>query len=57
MEGPDGGTRPQVLACLAAKAHTMFGGPWRMESIRDPAVFLQAYTRPPDYTAAQRSSF
>jgi hypothetical protein len=51
-EGPDGGRVLMWYARAYLQAHTLFGGPWRMESIRDSLpVFLQAYTRP-DYTAS-----
>ncbi|HTR25379.1 MAG TPA: polysaccharide lyase family protein [Terriglobales bacterium] len=50
-EGPDGGRVLMWYSRAYLQAHTLFGGPWRMESIRDSLpVFLQAYTRP-DYTA------
>ena len=51
-EGPDGGRVLMWYARAYLQAHTLFGGPWRMESIRDSLpVFLEAYTRP-DYTAS-----
>jgi len=51
-EGPDGGRVLMWYSRAYLQAHTLFGGPWRMESIRDSLpVFLQAYTRP-DYTAS-----
>jgi alpha-mannosidase len=51
-EGPDGGGVIMWYSRAYLQAHTLFGGPWRMESIRDSLpVFLQAYTRP-DYTAS-----
>src|SRR5882724_648541 len=51
-EGPDGGSVLMWYSRAYLQAHTLFGGPWRMESIRDSLpVFLQAYTRP-DYTAS-----
>jgi alpha-mannosidase len=50
-EGPDGGRVLMWYSRAYLQAHTLFGGPWRMESIRDSLpIFLQAYTRP-DYTA------
>lgn len=50
-EGPDGGRVLMWYSRAYLQAHTLFGGPWRMESIRDSLpVFLQAYTRP-DYSA------
>ena len=50
-EGPDGGRVLMWYSRAYLQAHTLFGSPWRMESIRDALpVFLQAYTRP-DYTA------
>ncbi|ABF39649.1 glycosyl hydrolases 38-like protein [Candidatus Koribacter versatilis Ellin345] len=50
-EGPDGNRVLMWYSRAYLQAHTLFGGPWRMESIRDSLpVFLQAYTRP-DYTA------
>jgi hypothetical protein len=49
-EGPDGGRVLMWYSRAYLQAHTLFGSPWRMESIRDALpVFLQAYTRP-DYT-------
>ena len=51
-EGPDGGRVLMWYSRAYLQAHTLFGSPWRMESIRDSLpVFLQAYTRP-DYTAS-----
>jgi alpha-mannosidase len=51
-EGPDGGRVLMWYSRAYLQAHTLFGGPWRMESIRDSLpVFLHAYTRP-DYTAS-----
>jgi len=51
-EGPDGGRVLMWYSRAYLQAHTLFGGPWRMESIRDSLpVFLQAYTRP-DYRAS-----
>jgi alpha-mannosidase len=50
-EGPDGGRVLVWYSRAYLQGHTLFGGPWRMESVRDALpVFLQAYTRP-DYTA------
>jgi alpha-mannosidase len=50
-EGPDGSRVLMWYARAYLQAHTLFGGPWRTEAIRDSLpVFLQAYTRP-DYTA------
>jgi alpha-mannosidase len=50
-EGPDGGRVLMWYSRAYLQAHTLFGSPWRMESIRDSLpVFLQAYTRP-GYTA------
>lgn len=50
-EGPDGGRVLMWYSRAYLQAHTLFGSPWRMESVRDALpVFLQAYTRP-DYTA------
>lgn len=51
-EGPDSGRVLVWYSRAYLQAHTLFGSPWRMESIRDALpVFLQAYTRP-DYTAS-----
>jgi alpha-mannosidase len=51
-EGPDGSRVMMWYSRAYLQAHTLFGSPWRMESIRDALpVFLQAYTRP-DYTAS-----
>lgn len=51
-QGPDGSRVLMWYARAYLQAHTLFGGPWRMEAIRDSLpVFLQAYTRP-DYTAS-----
>jgi hypothetical protein len=51
-EGPDGGRVLMWYSRAYLQAHTLFGGPWRMGSIRDSLpVFLQAYTRP-DYTTS-----
>ena len=51
-EGPDGARVLMWYSRAYLQAHTLFGSPWRMESIRDSLpVFLQAYTRP-DYTAS-----
>jgi len=51
-EGPDGSRVLMWYARAYLQAHTLFGSPWRMESIRDSLpVFLQAYTRP-EYTAS-----
>ncbi len=51
-EGPDGGRVLMWYSRAYLQAHTLFGGPWRMESVRDSLpVFLQAYTRP-DYKAS-----
>ncbi len=51
-EGPDGGRVLMWYSRAYLQAHTLFGSPWQMESIRDSLpVFLQAYTRP-DYTAS-----
>jgi alpha-mannosidase len=50
-EGPDGSRVLMWYSRAYLQAHTLFGSPWRMESIRDSLpVFLQAYTRR-DYTA------
>ncbi|MBZ5653853.1 MAG: hypothetical protein LAO56_01090 [Acidobacteriia bacterium] len=50
-EGPDGSRVLMWYSRAYLQAHTLFGSPWRMESIREALpVFLQAYTRP-DYTA------
>ena len=50
-EGPDGGRVLMWYSRAYLQGHTLFGSPWRMESVRDALpVFLQAYTRP-DYTA------
>jgi len=50
-EGPDGSRVLMWYSRAYLQAHTLFGSPWRMESVRDALpVFLQAYTRP-DYTA------
>ena len=51
-EGPDGGRVLMWYSRAYLQGHTLFGSPWRMESVRDALpVFLQAYTRP-DYTAS-----
>jgi hypothetical protein len=51
-EGPDGGRVLMWYSRAYLQAHTLFGGPWQIESVRDALpVFLQAYTRP-DYTAS-----
>jgi len=51
-EGPDGGRVLMWYSRAYLQAHTLFGGPWQIESIRDSLpVFLQAYTRP-DYRAS-----
>src|ERR1700721_2020597 len=51
-EGPDGGRVLMWYSRAYLQAHTLFGSPWRMESVRDALpVFLQAYTRP-DFTAS-----
>jgi len=51
-EGPDGGRVLMWYSRAYLQAHTLFGGPWRIESIRDSLpVFLQAYKRP-DYAAS-----
>ena len=51
-EGPDGSRVMMWYSRAYLQAHTLFGSPWRMESIRDALpVFLQTYTRP-DYTAS-----
>ncbi len=51
-EGPDGGRVLMWYSRAYLQAHTLFGGPWRIESLRDSLpVFLQAYTRP-EYTAS-----
>ena len=50
-EGPDGDRVLMWYSRAYLQAHTLFGSPWQMESIRDSLpVFLQAYTRP-GYTA------
>ncbi|MGA7907438.1 MAG: polysaccharide lyase family protein, partial [Candidatus Sulfotelmatobacter sp.] len=50
-EGPDGSRVLMWYSRAYLQAHTLFGSPWQMESIRDALpVFLQAYTRP-DYSA------
>ena len=50
-EGPDGGRVLMWYSRAYLQMHTLFGSPWRMESVRDALpVFLQAYTRP-DYLA------
>ena len=50
-EGPDGSRVLMWYSRAYLQGHTLFGSPWRMESVRDALpVFLQAYTRP-DYTA------
>jgi alpha-mannosidase len=51
-EGPDGGRVLMWYSRAYLQAHTLFGSPWRMESVRDALpVFLQAYTRP-EYAAS-----
>jgi alpha-mannosidase len=50
-EGPDGSRVLMWYSRAYLQGHTLFGGPWSMEAVRDALpVFLQAYTRP-DYTA------
>jgi alpha-mannosidase len=50
-EGPDGDRVLMWYSRAYLQAHTLFGSPWHIESVRDALpVFLQAYTRP-DYTA------
>ncbi len=50
-EGPDGGRVLMWYSRAYLQMHTLFGSPWRMESVRDALpVFLQAYMRP-DYLA------
>jgi hypothetical protein len=50
-EGPDGGRVLMWYSRAYLQLHTLFGSPWRMESVRDALpVFLQAYTRS-DYVA------
>jgi alpha-mannosidase len=50
-EGPDGSQVLMWYSRAYLQGHTLFGSPWRIESVRDSLpVFLQAYTRP-DYTA------
>ena len=50
-EGPDGARVLMWYSRAYLQGHTLFGGPWRMEAVRDALpVFLQAYTRP-DYSA------
>jgi alpha-mannosidase len=51
-EGPDGSRVLMWYSRAYLQAHTLFGSPWRMESVRDALpVFLQAYTRS-DYAAS-----
>jgi alpha-mannosidase len=51
-EGPDGSRVMMWYSRAYLQGHTLFGGPWSMEAVRDALpVFLQAYTRP-DYTAS-----
>lgn len=50
-EGPDGGRVLMWYSRAYLQMHTLFGSPWKMESVRDSLpVYLQAYTRP-DYAA------
>jgi alpha-mannosidase len=50
-EGPNGGRVLMWYSRAYLQMHTLFGSPWRMESVHDALpVFLQAYTRP-DYFA------
>lgn len=50
-EGPDGSRVLMWYSRAYLQAHTLFGGPWQVEAVRDALpVFLEAYTRP-DYTA------
>ncbi len=50
-EGPDGGRVLMWYSRAYLQMHTLFGGPWRIEAVKDSLpVFLQAYTRP-DYNA------
>jgi len=50
-EGPDGGRVLMWYSRAYLQLHTLFGSPWRMESVRDALpVFLQAYARS-DYAA------
>src|SRR5260221_7019237 len=45
-EGPDGGRVLMWYSRAYLHLHTLFGSPWRMESVRDALpVFLQAYAR------------
>jgi alpha-mannosidase len=56
-EGPDGGRVLMWYSRAYLQMHTLFGSPWRMESVHDALpVFLQAYTRP-DYTASSALIF
>ncbi|HET9698977.1 MAG TPA: polysaccharide lyase family protein [Terriglobales bacterium] len=51
-EGPDGSRVLMWYSRAYLQMHTLFGSPWRMESVRDALpVFLQAYTRP-DYVSS-----
>ncbi|MBS1850593.1 MAG: hypothetical protein JST79_06750 [Acidobacteria bacterium] len=46
-EGPDGGRVLMWYSRAYLQMHTLFGGPWRMEAVRDALpVFLQAYSGP-----------
>lgn len=56
-EGPDGGRVLMWYSRAYLQMHTLFGSPWRMESVRDALpVFLQAYTRA-DYVASSALIF
>lgn len=46
-EGPDGGRVLMWYSRAYLQMHTLFGSPWRTESVRDALpVFLQAYSTP-----------
>lgn len=56
-EGPDSSRVLMWYSRAYLQMHTLFGSPWRMESVRDALpVFLQAYTRP-DYLARSAMIF
>lgn len=56
-EGPDGGRVLMWYSRAYLQMHTLFGSPWRMESVRDALpVFLQAYSKP-EYPASSTIIF
>jgi alpha-mannosidase len=56
-EGPDGGRVLTWYSRAYLQMHTLFGSPWRMESVRDALpIFLQAYSAP-EYPASSAIIF